>query len=464
MFNELNLKTAVLGMMADSGFLAAATLTPADAELRISVDPTELATVNFDASAVEEHLEILTDYAALAGPINLKVQLDPSMDSNNVLSLRARPLDQETASDDEDDTDLEDEIYDEDDDDGEALDDEEDVEDADGEVPAVNRGRGDKDKLLVLTTSDMHKIAGRLYGALGDTSRNMGDYVGFLRDLDALLNRYGGVPASPRESEAPVELSMLIELADAVAEETAAKKKKGKKGEYKEGRSGLLSAIMSGLSGALGEKVQKLWDNLKAEDFQEAMIEVVKKATAKIQAETASAETAKLPQQIAPSEPRPMICMVPVLNGPALQAWARDSGFQFSLPADDFHATIAYSKEPIDWNSVEPLVDEIQVAPNNGRTIQKLGDQGAIVLKLTDEDASVLKDRWSRYIENGASWDYDGYTPHVTISWKESFTDEDLAKMTPYSGPLTFGAELQSEIKQDFDPNGIQHVPLTSGA
>lgn len=462
MLNNTNFKSAMLDAIKTSGLLEAASLTMADAELRLNADFSNALAITFDAAGIEQHIETLTDYMALAMPALHGTRCQAFIEEGSVLAFAVMPTLETSADDFDEDEDLEDDIEPEDEDDEETLDEDELDAVADPAAP-----RGTDDKLAVLTTSDMHKIAGRLYSALGDADRNMGDYVGFLRELDALLGRYGGVPATPREEVVP-EIAIYNEmasLATLLAQEEVAKKKGGKKGGFKEGRSGLLSALMGSMSGALGEKVQKYWDDLKSEEFRDAMMEVIKKAASKIDAETgekAAVEQAELPVEPAPSEPTPIVVMVPLVNGSELQKWAMENGFKYTMSPDDFHATIAYSKKPIDWNIVEPLADPISIGPSSDRTVSKLGDQGAIVLHLTQEEAAPLKDRWARYREAGASWDYDDYTPHVTISWKDSFSDDELMEMKPYSGPLVFGPERQSAIKSEgFDVNKIKHVATT---
>ncbi|MCZ3275982.1 hypothetical protein NYZ53_19970, partial [Acinetobacter baumannii] len=50
--------------------------------------------------------------------------------------------------------------------------------------------------------------------------------------------------------------------------------------------------------------------------------------------------------------PRTLYVRRDLLNAGELIAWARDAGFTTTLPADDMHVTIAYSRTPIDWMKV----------------------------------------------------------------------------------------------------------------
>lgn len=473
LLNEQTLKAAMLDMITSSGYLDAAGLTPADAALRLNLDFSREIAATLDVSDSLEHVEILTDYASVFGPVVHGVAFKPSLiDNAKTLLLVAKPLDQETASsdDDEDDTDL-DGIDDELDDDDAAEEeiDEEDVEDDDeaeegSDIPASKRKSDGA--LKVLVTPDMHKMASRLYSVLGDVD-NMSDYVTYMRDLDELLHRYGGIQAKPKgeDDEDDKEAAFLVEMATLATHlETAKKKKKdGKNGGWKEGRSGLLSALM----GKLGDRVQQTWDKVLPEDFKAAMSDVVSFMAQKLAEEqdrrSGGKEEAKLTQDPTPEEPAPICVMIPVVNGSAIQEWAKEAGFTHTMLPTDFHATVAYSKKPVDWSAVPPIDEKISIAGNNERTVARLGDNGATVLHLTPEDAKLLRDRWSRYNEHGASWDYDDYTPHITISWKEEFTDEQLAKIKAYNGPILFDGEIQTLIKAksgEFDVNKIEHVPL----
>lgn len=468
MLTEQTLKAAMLDMITASGYLEAAGLTPADAALRLNLDFSREIAATLDVSDSIEHVEILTDYASVFGPVVHGVAFKPSLiDGAKTLLLVAKPLDQETAANDdpEDEADfdgIEDEL--DDDDASEEEIDEDAAEDDDSGVPASKRQSDGA--LKVLTTPDMHKMASRLYSVLGDVD-NMSDYVTFLRDLDELLDSYGGIQAKPKgDDDDDAEEAFLIEMAAfATHLETAKKKKKGgKSGGWKEGRSGLLSALM----GKLGDRVQQTWDKVLPEDFRTAMTDVVSFMTQKLSEEqdkrSGGKEEAKLTQDPTPEEPAPICVMIPVVNGSAIQEWAKTAGFTHTMLPTDFHATVAYSKSPIDWSAVPPIDEKISIAGNNERTVAKLGDNGAVVLHLTPEDSTLLRDRWSRYNEAGASWDYDDYTPHITISWKEDFTDEQLAKIKAYNGPILFDGEIQTLIKAkngEFDVNKIEHVPLT---
>jgi hypothetical protein len=130
-------------------------------------------------------------------------------------------------------------------------------------------------------------------------------------------------------------------------------------------------------------------------------------------------------------------------NADELIAWAKAQGFKTTLPPGDMHVTIAFSKELIEWP--KPLQDAVQIERSEDRLVSPLGDGGAVVLKFT---SAVLQKRWKELVDAGASWDFDSYQPHVTISWEAGGLD--LTKVKPFQGELIFGPEELSEIDEDW--------------
>lgn len=125
-------------------------------------------------------------------------------------------------------------------------------------------------------------------------------------------------------------------------------------------------------------------------------------------------------------------------------SWAKSQGFETTLDENDLHVTIAYSTAEVDWNNFSPKNTKI-IVKGGKRTIQPLGDQGAVVLKFHTE---LLPARWQEFKDGGCSWDYEGYQPHVTITYNGNGTDLDAIK--PYTGNLEFGPEEFEEIKEEW--------------
>ncbi|MGO0683489.1 anti-CBASS protein Acb1 family protein [Pseudomonas fulva] len=144
--------------------------------------------------------------------------------------------------------------------------------------------------------------------------------------------------------------------------------------------------------------------------------------------------------------PRPLYVQRKVTNGAEILAWAKAQGFESTVPADELHVTIAYSRQPLDWMKVGGDWSSRQdggltVAPGGARLVEPLGGEGAVVLLF---NSSELAWRHMQIREAGASWDYEEYQPHVTITYAAG--DLDLSKVEPYRGKIEFGPEIFEDL------------------
>jgi|GEM_PF-311641 len=133
----------------------------------------------------------------------------------------------------------------------------------------------------------------------------------------------------------------------------------------------------------------------------------------------------------------------PLKNAAQFLAWASEAGFKKTLPASEVHVTIAFSKAPVDWDEVPDAPAKLSVRAGGDRSVKPLGDKGAVVLSFQSDD---LQRRWRELCDIGASWDYPTFQPHVTITYDGG--DVDVGSIEPYRGPLEFGPEEGSEIKE----------------
>ena len=133
----------------------------------------------------------------------------------------------------------------------------------------------------------------------------------------------------------------------------------------------------------------------------------------------------------------------PLLNAWVLIAWADSQGFKNVQRPEDMHVTICYSKEPFDWDDLEPKMDNVTIVGGR-RGIQVFGE--AVVLTF---DSKVLASDHQELLDAGASYDFDEYRPHVSITWTKP-DDELLAKMNVFEGNLQFGPEEFAPINKDW--------------
>lgn len=141
-----------------------------------------------------------------------------------------------------------------------------------------------------------------------------------------------------------------------------------------------------------------------------------------------------------------------LLNAADLIAWAKSQGIKSTVPADDLHCTILYSKNPVDWFKLAEYWNNgddegrITIAPGGPRSLDRFGRDGdedrPLVLRFASTDFDY---RHRSMIEAGASSDYPEFKPHITLSYDAA--DVDLAAIEPYQGKLVFGPEIFEPIK-----------------
>lgn len=158
-------------------------------------------------------------------------------------------------------------------------------------------------------------------------------------------------------------------------------------------------------------------------------------------------------EAIGDAAPRPLYVHRKVTNAAEILAWAKAHGFESTLPADDLHVTIAYSRQPVDWMKAGSTWSDredggLTVRPGGARLLEQF-DGGAVVLLF---NSSELAWRHESIKQAGASWDHPDYQPHITITYQPG--DVDLSKVEPYRGAI----ELGPEIFEPLDENWKQKV------
>ena len=153
------------------------------------------------------------------------------------------------------------------------------------------------------------------------------------------------------------------------------------------------------------------------------------------------------------SLPKPLYVSRRVRNAADIIAWAKRQGFKSTLPAEDIHVTQVYSREPMDWDAVVASQERLR-AFGDKRSVARLGDKGAAVLHFDNPD---LRRRWQQFRDAGASWDYDSYNPHLTISYDAG--DLDLSKVEPYAGPIELGAERYEPLDDEWGDK-VEETPV----
>lgn len=169
------------------------------------------------------------------------------------------------------------------------------------------------------------------------------------------------------------------------------------------------------------------------------------------------AEAKKLKGKVAKGEMvAPLYVSRVVENAAEIIAWAKAQGFAKTLEPSDLHVTVVYSRSPVDWfaagDAWSDLKDGgIRVAPGGPRAVCALGDKGAVVLMFASSSLA-----WShkRFEEHGASWDYDEYQPHITITYDGAGVDLDAIKA--YQGEIILGPERFEELVENWQESIVE--------
>ena len=144
----------------------------------------------------------------------------------------------------------------------------------------------------------------------------------------------------------------------------------------------------------------------------------------------------------ASSTPKTLYAYRKVMNGAAIARHYEAQGVKVTLPIDDLHVTLIYSKTPVDWLKIgSPWDAELKIPAGGARIMQGFGE--ALVLSFANSD---LEWRHARMVDNGASFDFPEYTPHVTISYGE---DVDPDTVEAYQGEIILGPETFQIIDLD---------------
>lgn len=151
----------------------------------------------------------------------------------------------------------------------------------------------------------------------------------------------------------------------------------------------------------------------------------------------------------------PMYGYRPVMNAESLIEWAKSQGLTKSLAADDMHVTVVYSRDGYIVNEyAEPSHTSFYgnlVVRGGKRSVSPLGDKGAVVLKIESID---LTQEWLEHRRMGASYDYESYIPHVTITYDSGVIDP--SKIEPYMGDIVLGPLRLEALKTDYKPDMVE--------
>ena len=143
-----------------------------------------------------------------------------------------------------------------------------------------------------------------------------------------------------------------------------------------------------------------------------------------------------------------------VENAAEIIKWAKAQGFDTTQVPSDMHVTIAYSTKAVDWPEQDD--DGIVIRNPSGRAVKAMGDKGAVA--LTFKSATLSRRHEELCKVHGCSWDFEDYTPHVTLTWQAG--DMDLDVLKAYDGEIHLGPEVFDEVEEDWSDDIVEKTEV----
>lgn len=158
-------------------------------------------------------------------------------------------------------------------------------------------------------------------------------------------------------------------------------------------------------------------------------------------------------QLVADAAPRTLYVSRRVLNAEEILAHFKGQGFKVTMPPEELHVTVTYSRAPVDWMKMGDNWSDngqggLTIPPGGARLMERFGS--ATVLLFASSSLSWRHEEMKR---EGASWDHPEYQPHVTLSYE---FEGDLRDVEPWRGEIVFGPEIFEEIKDDWQTNIVE--------
>ncbi len=153
----------------------------------------------------------------------------------------------------------------------------------------------------------------------------------------------------------------------------------------------------------------------------------------------------------------PIYMYRPVMNAEQIHEWAAAQGFTSALPLDDLHVTVVFSKAAFSADlsriaGVNGTVHYHSIVVRGGkRAVVPLGDKGAVVLKVQSDE---LQYEHLMFRQMGASWDFQEYTPHISITYQGR--DLPLTEMQPYTGDIVLGPLRAKPMNTNWDSEIVE--------
>lgn len=158
---------------------------------------------------------------------------------------------------------------------------------------------------------------------------------------------------------------------------------------------------------------------------------------------TADGVTDKMP-------PRSLYVRRDVTNGAEILKHFSDQGLEDLVSPEELHVTVCYSRAPVEWAAVgESFANNedggVRVRPGGPRYVDRFGPEGDVIVQVFA--SSDLSWRHRQILDEGASWDFEEYMPHVTIV-SGAAPEINVAEIEPWRGEIVLGPEVFEEVKE----------------
>jgi phage-related protein (TIGR01555 family) len=155
--------------------------------------------------------------------------------------------------------------------------------------------------------------------------------------------------------------------------------------------------------------------------------------------------------------PRTLYVYRKVINWREIAAfYKKQDGIDVTV-GEEMHVTVIYSKTAVDWLKVGE--DNWSTTDDDGNLVIKAGGPrvmekfgAALVLGFASSDLSHRHE--SAEYRAGCSYDYEDYTPHITITYQGGAVD--ILNMPTWTGQIVLGPEVFETINGSFDPDTLE--------
>lgn len=134
-------------------------------------------------------------------------------------------------------------------------------------------------------------------------------------------------------------------------------------------------------------------------------------------------------------ETTPLLITRRLVNVDDILAWADRVGFAPLRPLHELHATLVYSRHPVDLQDLTMAPTEVRIAPAPDRTLEAFRDRAIVLTFESDVFESRARQAWK---SSGWKTEFPS-RPHVTLTYGDP---SGLLTLEPYHGELVFGPEV----------------------